>query len=249
MTKKTIHACILILLLIGAGIIAVLLLRNTTVSGNQSFDFGLVKISRPSKTLEHTFHLTNVSDHELRITNAIPSCACATISWSPDVVVAPGQEFILPVTLDMQRSQYRSATVRLEFASGEMEVLRVKGVAHFEQPLQCLPPTILVASDDSEGSRSIVSLEWHEDSTPPAPTFVSPENIIITADSWIKSRVGNPNKGTPDKWTIRLKIVLVGVLESDATFSIMQHSAPELIVPLTLTDSIEHRNLLKGGSR
>lgn len=248
MPKRTLHTCFLLLLLFIVGLAVFFFTRPAMLTGDLSFDFGTIQIPRPSKTLEHTFRLVNASGHELRITDAIPSCACTTVTWSPDAV-QPGGEFSIPVTLDMQRSQYRSATVRLEFASGEMEVLRIQGVAHFEQPLQCMPPTVLVASDDTEGSRSIVSLEWYEDTTPPSITFTTPENIIITADAWKKSKVGNPNKGTPDKWTSLLKIVLVGELGADASFSLFELGAPELVVPLVQTESIERPNFLKGGIR
>ncbi|MBT4530825.1 MAG: DUF1573 domain-containing protein [Phycisphaerae bacterium] len=249
MSKKSVHRLTLVLALTIAGVLlGNLFFGGSVLQGDSSHDFGIVSIPRPSSTLEHTFRLTNNTQHALRLTDAVPSCGCTTANW-PKESVQPGDIFLIPVTLNMQRSQYRSSTVRLEFASGEVEVLLIEGTGRFEQPMQCLPPTVRVVPDDEEGNVCVLSLEWFQDTTPPELTFETPTNITITADSWLKSKKGNPNKSTPDKWTSRLRVVLKGVLETGDAFVVNLEGAPPLHVPLQQTEFIERPGILNGGRK
>ena len=244
--KKLYSCCAAFALLIGGTVLLFVLLTNSALSGNRAFDFGVVSIPRPSSVLEHTFQLTNNTDHSLQLTNAVPTCGCTTANW-PKEAVLPGEVLTIPVTLDMQRSQYRSSFVRLEFASGEIEVLHIEGAARFAQPLQCMPPIVKVVPNDHMGATCVLNVEWYEDTLPPAPSFETPSMIKITADSWKKSQKGNPNKGTPDKWTTRLNVILDGELQGGEEFTVLLQGIPPLHVPLEQTNRIERPALLPGG--
>ncbi len=54
-----------------------------------SWDFG--KILEKDGIVSHTFVMTNATDHDIQITNAIPSCSCTWVTF-PKEVIKPGQE-------------------------------------------------------------------------------------------------------------------------------------------------------------
>lgn len=54
-----------------------------------SWDFG--KILEKDGIVSHTFVMTNATNHDIQITNAIPSCSCTWVTF-PKEVIKPGQE-------------------------------------------------------------------------------------------------------------------------------------------------------------
>ena len=247
MSKRTTHIALVSAgAILAVGIILLLLMIfKSPLSGEKSFDFGVVPIERPSRVLEHTFHLINTTDHTLKLADAIPTCGCTTTNW-PDTPVLSGEELLVPVHLKLQQSRYRSSKVRLEFESGEIAVLTIEGTGRFIQPLQCLPPSISLADGNNEGTRCVLSLEWFEEHAPTQPTFVLPTNVRVESDAWTLSKKGDKHRGTPDKWTIRLHVMLEGALETGSVMKIEVVKSPELIVPLEQVDSIERPPFFPG---
>ena len=109
MSKRTTHIALVSAgAILAVGIILLLLMIfKSPLSGEKSFDFGVVPIERPSRVLEHTFHLINTTDHTLKLADAIPTCGCTTTNW-PDTPVLSGEELLVPVHLKLQQSRYRS---------------------------------------------------------------------------------------------------------------------------------------------
>ncbi len=234
MSKKKMHiasvvAISICLLAIGAWFIVTMLFSGP-LSGNMQHDFGVVKIARPKTVLTHTYRLKNTTDHELQLTNAVPSCGCTTTDWPKDPV-AVGEELVVPVNLTLRRSQLRTSSVRLEFATGEVAVLRIQGIGRFKQPMSIMPPEPILYSSSMQGTRAILSLEWSGEEKPEKPTLAVPDGLHIEFDDWNLSKEAEANTGIPELWTIRMRLVLRETIEGSQDFSINMPGSQELVVP------------------
>lgn len=211
---------------------------SSPLKGEKTFDFGVVPIERPDTILEHTFLLTNVTDHSLRLVDATPTCGCTTTDW-PDEPVLPNGEFVVPVHLKLKQSRFRGSRIRLEFETGEVVVLKISGTGRFKQPLQSLPPTIPIVNGYEKGTRALLTLEWFKVSTPPMPTFNPPENVRIVPQQWVLSKEGSYREGIPDKWTLQMVVFLDSDLIIGSDLRVKMEGAPSFYVPLVQVDSVE----------
>jgi len=234
-SKKVVHFSILsivvFILLALLALFGLSILFGSALDGEKSHDFGVVQVERPHTIFEHVFKLTNATDHTLQLVDAVATCGCTTTDW-PDEPVLAGEEILIPVQLKIQRSEHRGSKVRLTFETGELVVLSIEGDGRFTQPMQCYPPDMKVVDGDTEGARYVLSLEWYNVSTPPIPTFVTPEQITVVPDRWVLSTEGNTHKGTPDLWTLRLHIILDGTLQENSTITIELPDTLPFIVPV-----------------
>jgi hypothetical protein len=239
MSKKKMHiasvAAICICILAISAWFVIPAVFGGPLSGNTRHDFGVVPIARPKTVFSHTFRLTNSTDHELQLIKAVPTCGCTTTDW-PKEPVAVGEELVVPVHLTLRRSQLRTSTVRLEFATGEVEVLRIQGVGRFKQPLQIAPSTPTLYSNSMHGTRAILSLEWTSEEQPITPTFQTPDGLQIEFDDWILSKEADVHLGIPELWTIRMRLMLEKPVEGSQVFSINMQETPELLVPFTIDE-------------
>jgi|GEM_PF-3148892 len=238
MAKRVLH--LILLAIFSIGVIGILLfsLSPDVLIGEKEHHFGVVQIERPNETLMHTFYLQNNTNHPLQLKDAIPSCGCTTVEFNNEMV-DPGETFELPVTLDLQRSRYRSAKVRLEFESGEVEVLLIDAFARFKQPLKCMPPTIQVAQGDKEGTQCVLAFECFKPGVPLNPTFKTPASVVVEMDHWHRSNQSDNNRGTPNDWTVPFTINLDGDLPKNSTLDIKIGDFPVLQVPLVLVDKVQ----------
>jgi hypothetical protein len=240
MSKKKVH--ILLIVCIGLVFLAVVvlvvypILFGASVSGKLHHSFGVVPIERPATVLTHTFRLVNTTDHELQLTNAVPSCGCTTTDW-PKEPFAVGEVIEVPVNLTLRRSQLRSSTVRLEFDTGEVVVLRIDGIGRFIQPLAIMPPTPILYPDAAQGTRAVLRLEWTSNQRPTTPTISIPKGLRIDFDTWTLSTEEDSNKGIPAIWTIRMRFTLDSAEVAQQEFTIMMEGAPDLVVPFTIAEA------------
>jgi hypothetical protein len=240
MSKKKVH--ILLIVCIGLVFLAVVvlvvypILFGASVSGKLHHSFGVVPIERPATVLTHTFRLVNTTDHELQLTNAVPSCGCTTTDW-PKEPFAVGEVIEVPVNLTLRRSQLRSSTVRLEFDTGEVVVLRIDGIGRFIQPLAIMPPTPILYPDAAQGTRAVLRLEWTSNQRPTTPTISIPKGLRIDFDTWTLSTEEDSNKGIPAIWTIRMRFTLDSVEVAQQEFTIMMEGAPDLVVSFTIAEA------------
>jgi hypothetical protein len=247
MNKRKVHIMLVSLASVCGVTLAVVLflLLSSPLRGEKSFDFGIVPIERPQSILKHTFHLTNTTNHTLQLTDVIPTCGCTTTDWPTEPVLA-GEELRIPVHLKLQKSRYRSSNVRLEFETGEVVTLHIAGTGRFTQPLRCLPPSISVVKESEEGTSGVLNLEWFEESTPPQPTFTTPEHVRIDCDNWKLSKKGDPHRGTPDNWTIQMHVYLDADVGLGSEVGIEMTESPTLLVPLVQVESIERPPFFTG---
>jgi hypothetical protein len=205
---------------------------SSPLSGELSHDFGVVPIDRPFSVLEHTFRLKNTTDHTMQLTNATPTCGCTTTDW-PDDPVPSGEELVIPTHLKLRRSQLRSSAIRLEFASGEVVVLNIRGVGRFKQPMSFTPQKLELVQGDEDGVRGVLKLEWFDKSKPPEPTVETPEGVRVEFDRWRMTKAANPNKGTPQNWTMILSVFQEAELKGDIALRVSIKGAPVLQIPCT----------------
>ncbi len=243
MSKTKIH--LLLIAMVSVACISVLcwivlpIFIGGPLSGIKRHSFGVVPIERPSTTLTHTFRLINTSDHELQLTDAVPNCGCTTSDW-PKEPVGIGEELAISVNLKLRRSQLRSSIVRLEFATGEMVVLRIEGIGRFTQPLQIAPYVPVLYPTAIQGTRAVLSLEWSDDSAHPTkPVIETPDGLRIEFDDWILSKEEDANKGIPEVWTIRMQIFVESEIVDPLEFTIKMKDSPELVVQFTIDTDIE----------
>lgn len=238
MKKKRIFIFLLILIAITALAWAVLAYYFSSPLGGQfQYSFGVVPIERPATVVEHTFRLKNITDHDLRLKSAIPTCGCTTTEWPEDIVV-PGDDFVIPVQLKLRRSQLRQSQIRLEFDSGEMAVLRIEGIGRFVQPMSISPPSLPLKKGPLGGAKGVIRLEWDGEQRPQNPTIVFPEGVIGEFDSWRFSTKEDRHKGIPEIWTIRLRLLLEDeILAEDQVVSVIMPVMPTLEIPIILGDS------------
>ena len=80
---------------------------------------------------------------------------------------------------------------------------------------------------------------------PNQPLYFQPM-FGLRSDAWTLSKKGDKHRGTPDKWTIRLHVMLEGALETGSVMKIEMVKSPELIVPFEQVDSIERPPFFPG---
>lgn len=237
-TKIPLILAITLLIIGGGGFFILFGLFRSPLQGEKSFDFGIVQIDRPFSVLEHTFSLTNVSNHTLKLADAVPTCGCTTTQW-PEEPVEVGEELLIPVHLKIQRSHLRSSKVRLMFETGEVVVLYIEGTGRFKQPLRALPPTIKVVDGLKDGSRNMFILEWYELSPPKMPTFVTPEHIKVDPDKWVLATRKDQQLQTPAEWTLQIYTHLDGQLGEGSELIVQMENAPPLTVPIEQVDHLD----------
>ena len=238
MDKKKIHIFLLILILIATLAWAVLhFYFSRPLQGNLSHNFGTVPIEQPFTVVEHIFTLKNKTDHTLRLKSATPTCGCTTTEW-PEDLVAPEDEFVIPVHLKLRKSQLRKSQIRLEFDTGEMVVLRVEGVGRFTQPMRISPPQLPLSFGPLGGAKGVIRLEWDGEERPEDPTIQFPEGVEGEFDSWRFATSADPYKGIPEIWTIRLRITLEDAeLKTNQICTVMMIGMPVLEVPILLEET------------
>ena len=210
---------------------------SSSLGGPLRHSFGVVPIERPFTVLEYTFRLQNKTDHNLRLKSATPTCGCTTTEW-PEDIVAPGEDFLLPVHLKLRRSQLRSSQIRLEFDSGEVVVLRIDGVGRFIQPMSISPPALPLKKGPLGGAKGVIRLEWDGEQRPKNPTVAFPEGIEGEFDAWRFSSAADPHKGIPEIWTIRLRLSLEDeLLQSNQFATVTMEGMPPLNVPIVLQET------------
>lgn len=242
MNKKRIHilfiTVVAIVFLVLAAVVLVSYLFSSPLNGEKSFDFGVVPVERPDTVVEHTYRLTNATNHELLLVDATPTCGCTTSDW-PDEPVQPGGDFIVPVHLKLERSQYRESRIRLEFETGEVAFLEISGTGRFIQPMETFPPKIPIVNGYEKGTRVLLTLEWFKVSTPPMPTFTTPEHVRVVPDRWVLSKEGSYRLGIPDKWTLQMRVFLDSDLVIGSDLLVELKDTPKFYVPMVQVDSVE----------
>ncbi len=227
-----------IIVVLGTGFLLFLNLFRSPLEGEKSFDFGVVQIDRPHSVLEHTFSLTNVTDHALKLVDAVPTCGCTTTEW-PQEPVGVGEQLEIPIHLKIQRSHHRSSKVRLIFETGEVVVLHIEGTGRFKQPLRVLPPTVKVVNGLKDGSRNMFILEWDELSSPKIPTFNAPKSIRVEPEEWALSTRKDDQLGTPAQWTLQIYTFLDGPLTEGSELIVEMENAPPFHVPIEQVDHLD----------
>jgi hypothetical protein len=238
MSKRKLHlisiAIVLILTTVTVWII-VSMVFGGPVSGDLRHSFGVVPIERPSSILSHTFSLTNESGHDLKLVNVVPSCGCTTSDW-PSETISPKGVLLVPVNLKLTRSQLRSSKIRLEFDSGETVILYIDGIGRFIQPMSLSPQRPVLYHQSAMGTRGILKLEWDKEEAPKQPTITTPKGIRLEFDNWTRTKDADSKNGTPEIWTIRMKMFMESVDVEGGEIDISLEGVPTLVVPFSVEE-------------
>ncbi|MDP7004603.1 MAG: DUF1573 domain-containing protein [Phycisphaerales bacterium] len=234
MTKRKTHVLLLIAILVFIfGLIIWHFSRvifGSPFEGNLSHNFGIVYIERPWSTLEHTFRLTNKTNHTLQLVKATPTCGCTTTDW-PKEPVPSGEDLVIPVHLKLRRSQLRRSEIRLEFKTGEVVVLHVEGKGRFKQPLVLTPNPIVI---NDRRNRAVLKLDWYEDGVPPEVRFKHPPEIKLESSNWRRGKGANAHYGTPNEWTRVLEFEIVEKTQRDISLEVEIEGYPPLVTPVNI---------------
>ena len=242
MGKHVVHK---ILLLVGLLMVIVVIIVfaipaifGSSFSGETSHDFGLTEIQEGGMVAMHVFRLKNESDQELMLVKAVPTCGCTTTGW-PDGPILPGKLLELPVHLSLERSELKKSKIKLLFDNGEVVILNVQAEGRFSQPMTLAPLPIQLIPDDKEGTWAILTLERFEGAPPDMPVVQLPKGLTIKFDSWERTRTGDTNKGTPDKWKLTMQVYLEGTLNPHEMLEFHVEEYPTLSVSLLQSETKE----------
>ena len=133
----------------------------------------------------------------------------------------------------------RKSNIKLEFDNDEVLVLQIRGYGRITQSLTCDPRPIPLVLDDEEGTWALLNLEWYGDQSPRVPTVLSPDAVNVKFENWILKKTGDANKGTPDRWTLKMQVFLQGALQGGEFIELTMKGNPVLIVPIEQTDHKE----------
>ena len=203
------------------------------LEGVKSHDFGVVEVTSPKTTVEHTFILTNTSGEELVLVDVIPDCGCATTEVYQDVI-PDGEALILPIQFKLRQSQIRRSTIRLVFANGAVEFLTLQAEGRMKQPLR-ISPSPIVVKNTGEVGLAILGIERFDESIPPIPEFTTPDGVDVKWTKWRLRNKFNPREKVPANWSMQLELTRDGELPENSDMTIRVDGET---VHVTLVDNV-----------
>ena len=148
------------------------------------FGFGLAFVG---DTIDHTFHVTNVSRGPLKIEKVETFCGCTTVATNLEgTLIGPGESFDVPVLLTLSNSEKgeleRQVIVR--FAGEPRLQLKLKLKGQVESRWTWSTETVIFDGirADEAASRTI-ELTLHPDAPPEeAPQILAPVKSLLRVD-------------------------------------------------------------------
>ncbi|MDP7008885.1 MAG: DUF1573 domain-containing protein [Phycisphaerales bacterium] len=229
MTGKTKFLIVPAVLLILATLVVKVVWFNSVFLGEKVHDFGFIEVTPPKTVVKHTFRLTNNSGRELVLVDVVPDCGCTTAEAYQEVV-APGEEFVLPVEFKLRQSQLRKSTIRLVFEDGTIEVLSLRGVGKLKDSLRVAPTPIVLL--EGEPSRALLGIEQFDDARPQTPKFQLPEGVNIKTKQWKLKSKRKPREEVPANWSMQLELTTEHPI-TDGTVLEIRVGEASVRVPLT----------------
>ena len=142
-------------LLLGCGALGYYwLLVRGPLAGDTSHDFGVVAITADRTDVTHTFHLTNRTDHTVRIERIVPDCGC--VQFTPgSAVVEPGQSVDLPATMSVYSDGVKRVDVRLLLGDSGVQHMHLTATGRREA--SAIPQTGQPAARQDSAAQSTLS--------------------------------------------------------------------------------------------
>jgi len=168
------------------------------------FDFGLAFVA---DTVDHTFHVTNVSPRPLQIEKIMASCGCTTVATNlVGTSIDPGQSFDVPVRLMLSGSEKGEfeRPVLVRFAGEPRLQLTLKLKGRVEKRWKWSTETVIFDGlhADEAASRTI-ELTRHPDAPPEeAPQILAPPRSLLRLDA-----ENGPSSGTEGSRRITITTV------------------------------------------
>jgi hypothetical protein len=187
--------------------------------GELRHDFGEVPIYGRSASVDHTFHLRNVTGRTVVIEELRQSCGCTDVRASTRTI-EPGRTVDIAVTLSLARAGKKSANVALVLADLGVERLWVYGTGRKEMSLW----TNEIRLDLTPGETTplmIFAAVQSSDDEPQAPTIRTPEGVSVSFIGWERIRRRDPARQTAAEWRGRFRLELqTETLPADAAIHI-----------------------------
>ncbi len=148
------------------------------------FDFGLTFVGG---TIDHTFHVTNISRRSLQIEKVESSCGCTTVATElAGTSIGPGQSFDVPVQLALSGSEKGvfERPVIVRFAGEPRRQLKLKLKGRVESRWAWSSETVIFdgVRADEAASRTI-ELTLHPDAPPEEPPqILAPSKSLLRLD-------------------------------------------------------------------
>jgi hypothetical protein len=206
--------------------------------GDLRHDFGEVPIYGRSTSVDHTFHLRNVTDRTVVIEQVHQSCGCTAVRESTRAI-EPGRTVDIAVTLSLARAGKKSANVALMLRDFGVERLWVYGTGRKEMSLW----TSQYAFDLTPGETTpliVFAAIQSSDEEPQTPTVRTPEGVTALFVGWERVRHRDAAQETAAEWRGTFKIELqTDTLPADASLDIKLGQAETLPVALQVKSTPE----------
>lgn len=138
MLRNNLHLILLavacVLVLTGGWVLYDMTLGRALLDGESRFDFGVVMMDGPEKTVSHTFELVNNTDENVMVLDIISSCKCTSSSMN-DPLIRVGETLVITAEVKLDQSGLRESGITLVFNGNRIQQLNIKAVGKRTNPL------------------------------------------------------------------------------------------------------------------
>ena len=175
---------------------AYILWPSVGMVGVTEHDFGTVEYEQSPHVLEHVFVLTNTSSSSLQVMKFSSTCGCAQATGAR-MVVEPGEDLLIPVTLRLSRSGDKDGRVTVHFYEGGSVDLTVRARAKPRETLRVNYERIRLRSPSG---RNTLRVGIESDTKPDPPTLTFSDGLKAEFLGWEKVGTADPNAGQVPQW-------------------------------------------------
>lgn len=212
MTRRTVHRVVLPLVLLavgggGAGGWWYLTNGRFPLAGELRHDFGEVRFSGRTTTVEHTFHLRNRTGENVVIDKLVPSCGC-TLAEVNDTVIEPGDEVRLHAKLAL--SGIGGKRTHVDIVLRDRAPMSVWLRATAIRTAALIPTVDRVELGEGGSARATVMIDLQDPAqTPGTPELTTGAGIEATFAGWERVRDGSAEGAVAARWrgVIDLRLV------------------------------------------
>lgn len=231
---RAVGVLVLIVLVLAGGAYGTwwIFVGRPVLSGDRSFDFGVVPYTGEPVKVAHTFVLHNHGHRAVEIRDIRTTCGCAAAD--PSVrVLEPGAAVEVAATLMLKKEGIKTARIILLYDDGSRrDTLHVRAAAQIPERLGFQAgPALLGPGKPLE--RFLVYLDYDSNRRPPAPRITVPQGVAAEFTSWTQTAQRERSKGLPARWKGAMRIRLTGdTLPEGATVVVQVGADQKVELPL-----------------
>jgi len=183
--------------LIVLGVLVWLFWPRIGLEGDTHKDFGKVSFEQGPHVLEHVFALRNTSSDSFQVMKFGSTCGCTQATGS-GMIVEPGEELLIPITLRLTQSGHKEGRVTVYFREGGSIDLNVEAWADPQRTFRVNHQRIRLRKPSGRGSVKVAVESWEK---PEPLSVVASPDLIAEFLGWEKIRAGNREKGQVPEWS------------------------------------------------